>query len=118
MNFATAKKHQHARLRATRTRSRLHGTSQCPRLCVKRSLKHIYVQLINDDTGKTLACASDKEVSQKGTPLEVAKQVGVSIGKKTQALGITQVVFDRGACRYHGRVAALADGVRGVGLTF
>ena len=117
MSLATVKKHQHQRLRAARTRARLHGTAVCPRLCVQRSLKHIYVQLINDDGSKTLAAASDKEAA-KGSPLEVAKLVGVSIGKKAQALGITQVVFDRGAYRYHGRVAALADGAREAGLTF
>lgn len=117
MSLATVKKHQHARLRAARTRKRLHGTATCPRLSVQRSLKHIYAQLINDDAGKTLASASDKE-AVKGTPLEIAKQVGALIGKKAQALGITQVVFDRGAYRYHGRVAALADGAREAELTF
>lgn len=117
MSFASVKKHQHARLRAKRTRARLHGSAQCPRLCVKRSLKHIYVQLIDDDTGKTLVAASDKEATD-GSPLEIAKQVGVGIGKKARALGITQAVFDRGAYRYHGRIAALADGARETGLTF
>ncbi|MBI4256802.1 50S ribosomal protein L18 [Candidatus Uhrbacteria bacterium] len=117
MSLAIMKKHQHARLRARRTRARLHGSAQCPRLSIKRSLKHVYVQLINDDTGTTLACACDKDVSQKGKPLEVAKQVGELIGKKAQTLGITQAVFDRGAYRYHGRIAALAEGARGSGLT-
>lgn len=117
MSLAIVKKHQHARLRVCRTRARLHGTAQCPRLSVKRSLKHVYAQLINDDTGTTLASASDKDASQPGKPLEVAKQVGELIGKKAQTLGITQAVFDRGAYRYHGRVAALADGAREAGLT-
>ena len=117
MSLATVKKFRHAGLRAARTRARLHGTAQCPRLSVKRSLKHIYVQLINDDQGKTLAATSDKDATE-GSPLEVAKWVGESIGKKAQTLGITQVVFDRGAYRYHGRVAALADGAREAGLTF
>lgn len=117
MSHASLKKHQHARLRASRTRARLHGTAQCPRLSIKRSLKHVYAQLINDDTGTTLACASDKNVSQPGKPLEVAGQVGELIGRQAQALGITQAVFDRGAYRYHGRVAALADGARKAGLT-
>lgn len=117
MSLAIVKKHHHARLRAVRTHARLHGTAQCPRLSVKRSLKHIYAQLINDDTGTTLACASDRDASQKGTRVEVAKQVGEMIGKKAQALGISQAVFDRGSYRYHGRVAAIADGAREVGLT-
>ena len=116
MSLAIVKKHQHARLRATRTRARLHGTAQCPRLTVKRSLKHVYAQLINDDTGTTLASASDKDVTEKGTPLEVAKQVGEMIGKKAQTLSISQAVFDRGSYRYHGRVAAIADGAREAGL--
>ena len=91
---------------------------RCVHVCAYSAVsKHIYVQLINDDGSKTLAAASDKEAA-KGLPLEVAKLVGVSIGKKAQALGITQVVFDRGAYRYHGRVAALADGAREAGLTF
>jgi large subunit ribosomal protein L18 len=117
MSLAIVKKQQHARLRATRTRARLHGTSQCPRLTVKRSLRHIYAQLINDDTGTTLAFASDKDVDQKGKPLEVARQVGELIGKKAQALSLSQAVFDRGSYRYHGRVAAIADGAREAGLT-
>ena len=117
MSLAIVKKHRHATLRAARTRARLHGTEACPRLSVKRSLKHIYVQLINDDAGKTLASASDKDASQKGTPMEIAKQVGTLIGKKAEALGIKKVVFDRGAYRYHGRVAAIADGAREAGLT-
>lgn len=117
MSLATVKKHQHARLRASRTRARLHGTATCPRLSVHRSLKHMYAQLINDDTGQTLASASDKEVA-KGSPCDIAKLIGESIGKKAQALGVSSVVFDRGAYRYHGRVAALADGAREAGLTF
>jgi large subunit ribosomal protein L18 len=117
MSRAIDQKHTHARLRARRTRARLHGTSSCPRLSVKRSLKHIYVQLINDDIGKTLAAASDKDIQTKGTPLEVAREVGSLIGKKSVELGITKAVFDRGAYRYHGRVAAIADGARETGLT-
>ncbi len=118
MSLASVKKHNHAIRRAVRTRARLHGTAQSPRMSVKRSLKHIYVQLINDDEGKTLAAASDKDVQTKGTPLEIAREVGVIVGKKAIALGIAKAVFDRGSYRYHGRVAALADGARESGLTF
>lgn len=117
MSLAIVKKHLHAQRRATRTRARLHGTAQCPRISVKRSLKHIYVQLINDDVGNTLASASDKQVEQKGSPVEVAKEVGRMLGKKATDLGITKAVFDRGSYRYHGRVAAIADGARESGLT-
>lgn len=118
MSVAVVKKHAHALMRAARTRARLHGTAQSPRMSVKRSLKHIYVQLINDDEGKTIAAASDKEVQTKGTPLEIAREVGTMIGKKAKALNLTNVVFDRGSYRYHGRVAALADGARESGLIF
>lgn len=118
MSLAVAKKYKNALRRAARTRARIHGTSETPRLTVKRSLKHIYVQLINDDEGRTLAAASDKDVQEKGTPVEVAKQVGMILGKKAQELGVKTVVFDRGSYRYHGRVAAVADGAREAGLTF
>ncbi|MBI4435041.1 50S ribosomal protein L18 [Candidatus Uhrbacteria bacterium] len=117
MSLAVVKKFQHARLRAARTRARLHGTAVCPRLSVKRSLKHVYAQLIDDDAGKTLAAASDKDVETKGAPLQIAREVGTIVGKKAAALGITKAVFDRGAYRYHGRVAALADGAREAGLS-
>ena len=117
MTLAVVKKHQHARLRAARTRARLHGTGMCPLLSVKRSLKHIYVQLIDDEAGKTLAAASDKDVQTKGAPLQTAREVGTIIGKKASALGVAKAVFDRGSYRYHGRVAALADGAREAGLS-
>ena len=117
MSLAIVKKHQNAIRRAIRTRARLHGTAECPRLSVKRSLKHIYVQLINDEEGRTLASAPDKDVEKKGTPLEVAKEVGILLGKKAETLGIKKAVFDRGSYRYHGRVAAIAEGARETGLT-
>ncbi|MBI5369584.1 50S ribosomal protein L18 [Candidatus Uhrbacteria bacterium] len=104
--------------RAHRTRALLHGTADCPRLTVKRSLKHIYAQLIDDDKGRTLAAASDKGVSAKGKPVEVAKEVGKQLAEKAKSAGLTKAVFDRGAYRYHGRVAALADGAREGGLIF
>lgn len=113
----TQKKRAHAALRAHRTRSHIRGTSQRPRLSVKRSLKHIYAQLIDDDSGKTLAAASDKLVASSGKPLEIAKEVGKQLATAATAIGIQQAVFDRGAYRYHGRVAALADGAREGGLT-
>ncbi len=110
-------KQTHAALRARRTRSHVRGTSARPRLSVKRSLKHIYAQLIDDTSGKTLAWASDKLVSTGGKPVEVAKEVGKQLAAKAVSAGVTQAVFDRGAYRYHGRVAALADGAREGGLT-
>ena len=118
MSLSIVKKQAHKRLRAKRARARFRGTATCPRLSVQRSLKHIRVQLIDDDASKTLASASDTEVTQSGKPLEIAKHVGIRIGEKAQTLGIVKAVFDRGAARYHGRVAALADGAREAGLTF
>ncbi|NQV90673.1 50S ribosomal protein L18 [Candidatus Uhrbacteria bacterium] len=117
MSLSIVQKHKNALRRAIRTRARIHGTAECPRLSVKRSLKHIYVQLINDDECKTLAAASDKDVKEKALPLEVAKLVGIMLGKKAESLGIKKAVFDRGSYRYHGRVAAVADGARETGLT-
>ncbi|MBI4592483.1 50S ribosomal protein L18 [Candidatus Uhrbacteria bacterium] len=117
MRPAIVKKHQNALRRAARTRARLHGTQQAPRLSVKRSLKHLYVQLINDETGKTIAAASDKDIQRKAKPVDVAKEVGLLVAKKALELGISRVVFDRGSYRYHGRVAAVADGAREGGLS-
>ncbi|MBM5789556.1 50S ribosomal protein L18 [Candidatus Parcubacteria bacterium] len=104
--------------RVHRTRARISGTSERPRLAVKRSVKHIYAQLIDDATGRTVAAASDKEAAQGGKPVEVAKEVGKILASKAVAAGIAKAVFDRRGYRYHGRVAALADGAREGGLTF
>ncbi|MCX6714547.1 MAG: 50S ribosomal protein L18 [Candidatus Uhrbacteria bacterium] len=104
--------------RAHRTRVSMHGTELKPRLSVSRSLKHIYVQLINDDKGVTMASCSDKEVKTDASPIEIAKEVGEMIAKKAIAAGVEAVVFDRGSFRYHGRVASLADGARSAGLKF
>ena len=114
--LAMIKKQKNALRRAARTRSRIHGTIHYPRLCVKRSLKHIYVQLIDDDAGRTLASVSDKNVEKKGKPLDIAKEVGVLLAKKADSIGIKKAVFDRGAYRFHGRVAAIAEGARETGL--
>ncbi len=106
-----------AKRRAFRVRARISGTAEIPRLTVKRSAKHIYAQLINDDVGKTLAAASDKDVV-KAKPIEMAKLVGLKLAERAKAAGVTMAVFDRGSFRYHGRVAALADGSREGGLQF
>ncbi len=118
MSKSTVTKYTTAKQRAHRTRARLHGTQVRPRMCVKRSLKHVYVQLINDDASKTLVAASDKDVALKGKSVEVALLVGELVGKKAIDAGITTVVFDRGAYKFHGRVAALAEGARKAGLIF
>ena len=103
-----------------RVRMTLHGTRERPRLCVFRSLKHTYAQLVDDEKGCTLAAASTLE-GKKGKPgsnLEAAKQVGQLIAAKAQEQGVSSVVFDRGGYIYHGRVKALAEAAREAGLKF
>lgn len=113
------KKQTNVSRRAHRTRARISGSPERPRLTVKRSAKHIYAQLIDDVSGRTLAAASDKDLKRDGMkPLDVAKEVGKQLATKAIAAKITSVVFDRGSYRYHGRVAALADGAREGGLVF
>lgn len=112
-----------ARKRHYRLRRTLRGTPERPRLCVYRSVKHIYAQIINDDLSKTLVSASsvDPELKQKlshGGNIDAAKAVGELISKRAQEKGITSVVFDRGGNLYHGRIAALADAAREAGLSF
>ena len=104
-----------------RIRKDVVGTAQKPRLSVFRSNLDIYVQLIDDTTGNTLAAASSKEkeiVAQKVNKVEKSKLVGASIARKALALGFSKVVFDRGGYLYHGRVKAVADGAREAGLQF
>lgn len=104
-----------------RIRHKISGTGALPRLSVFRSNSEIYVQLIDDVSGKTLVSASsqDKDVkAQKITRLEKSKLVGAAIARKATDLGISKVIFDRGGYLYHGRVKALADGAREAGLQF
>ena len=90
--------------------------SERPRLCVYRSLKHIYAQIIDDVAGKTLVAASSLDFEGTGSSVEGAKKVGEMIGKKAVEAGITKVVYDRGGNIYHGRIKALAEGAREAGL--
>ena len=101
-------------------RGKISGTAARPRLCVFRSLQHIYAQLIDDDKGATLAAASsvEKEFEGYGGNIEAAKKVGSMIAARAKELGVAEVVFDRGGNVYHGRVQALADGAREGGLQF
>ena len=120
---STRKKHQARQRRHRRLRARVQGISERPRLCVYRSLTNIYVQLIDDVRGHTLASAStiDRELRAQvdgKSPVEAARLVGQAVGERAQRAGVKQVVFDRGGYRYHGRVAALADGARAAGLDF
>lgn len=104
--------------RARRTRASIQGSGR-PRLSVSRSAKHISVQLIDDAQGKTLVASSDSMIDTKNKkPIEKAALVGADIAKKAKEAGVTSVVFDRGAFKYHGRVKALADAARDGGLEF
>ena len=108
-----------ARLRRhKRVRKAISGTPACPRLCVFRSLKNIYAQIIDDVAGATLVSASSLELEGNGGNKEAAKAVGELIAKKALEKGIENVVFDRGGYIYHGRVQELADGAREAGLKF
>lgn len=100
-----------------RIRGKINGTAERPRMSVFRSNKAIYVQLINDLEGRTLAAASSKGISE-GTKVEVAAKVGEQIAKKAQEIGVTEVVFDRNGYLFHGRVKSLADAARQAGLKF
>lgn len=109
------------KLRQARVRRKLRGTQERPRLCVFRSEKHIYVQVISDDSGRTLLAASTVapdvrgQVKKPGT-VAAARAVGEIVGKRCVEQGITTAVFDRNGFHYHGRVRAVAEGAREAGL--
>ena len=106
-----------------RVRLSVSGTAERPRLAVYRSLGHIYAQVIDDRSGQTLASASSVDSETKknlkgGGNVAAAKVIGKVIAERAKAAGISKVVFDRGGYKYHGRVKALADAAREVGLQF
>lgn len=116
-------KHQARRGKATSLRKRLRNVSDRPRLSVTRSLTNISVQLIDDLQGKTLAAASSLEKDMKSAnagmnKTDIAKKVGTLLAERAKKAGVSQVAFDRGAYKYHGRIKALADGAREAGLEF
>jgi len=106
--------------RHKRIRSRIFGTTERPRLCVFRSNKHIYAQLIDDKKGHTLISASDLELKNVGKlkKKEKAFEVGKLVAEKAKKKNIKKIVFDRGGYKYHGKVKALAEGAREGGLMF
>ena len=111
------------RIRHERVRKKISGTPACPRLCVYRSLKHIYAQIIDDEAGNTLVAAStvEKDIAAKVAQMpkkEAGKVVGQVVAERALAKGIKQVVCDRGGYIYTGRVAELAAGAREGGLDF
>lgn len=103
-------------------RHNVKGTAQRPRLSVHKSLRYMYVQVIDDASGVTIAAAHDKQLdaaTRKGkTKTEIATEVGKLVAKRAQDKGVSTVVFDKGASLYHGRVKAVADGAREGGLQF
>lgn len=104
--------------RKRRVRAKISGTSKMPRLSVFRSNTHIYGQIIDDLSGKTLVSGSDLKIKEKGKKVEIAEKVGEEIAKLALTKKIKKVVFDRNGFAYHGRVKAVADGARKGGLEF
>jgi len=122
MDKNIAKNRAHLK-RKKRVRKKILGTSERPRLCVYRSLNHVYAQVIDDVKGVTLVSASSilpeiRTASSEDDKKGVAKKVGELVAERALAQGISQIAFDRGGYRYHGRVRSLAEGARGKGLNF
>jgi large subunit ribosomal protein L18 len=107
--------------RHRRVRKKVNGAPERPRLSVFRSNRHVYAQVIDDVSGRTVAAASTMEKDVRGgstATVDAAKAVGQRLAERARGAGVTTVVFDRGGFRYHGRVAAVADGAREAGLEF
>ena len=121
MNRDIIKQEARAR-RIRRTRARVIGTSERPRLAVRRSLLHTYAQIIDDGLGKTLAAASDVDIEaaerKDKSKTDVAFLVGKLVAERAKSSGVAQIVFDRRDKKYHGRVKAVAEGARAGGLQF
>ena len=118
-----AQQRRESRLRRhRRVRKKVHGTAERPRLAVHRSNKHITVQLIDDDSGRTVASASTTEAdlrgSDSGSTVAAATKIGQTVAQRAKAAGVSKVVYDRGGYLYHGRVAAVAEAAREAGLEF
>ncbi|MBI4160611.1 MAG: 50S ribosomal protein L18 [Candidatus Yanofskybacteria bacterium] len=107
-------------MRHKRVRAKIKGTKDVPRISVFRSNKHIFAQLIDDAAGRTMASNTLKSrlATNKGTKTESATKIGEKLAEKAKEAGIKKVVFDRGGYKYHGRVKALAEGLRKGGLEF
>jgi large subunit ribosomal protein L18 len=109
---------QKRKARQKRTRAKVKGTPERPRLSVFRSAKHIYAQLLDDSAGKVVAAAHDGVIKEKKSGVDLARLVGKALAKAAKQQGIEKVVFDRGAYKYHGNIKALAEGAREGGLVF
>lgn len=121
LTIKRAKSKSAARIRRhARLRKKISGTTIRPRLVVSRSSRHVFVQVIDDTVGKTLASASTMEAdlrSFEGDKTAKARKVGELVGARAKEAGVEEVVFDRGGSKYHGRIAAIADGAREAGLS-
>ena len=109
--------------RHERIRKKIEGTAERPRLCVRRSLNHIYAQIVDDGSGKSLVQVSSlspdvKSAVEGKNKVDTSKEIGKLVAQKAQAVGIKQVVFDRGGYLFHGRIKAVADAAREAGLEF
>lgn len=118
MNKHTSERKANRLKKKIRIRKTVNGTDERPRLCVYRSGKHMYAQVINDVTGATLVAASSLNLDSKVSGKDQAKAVGAEIAKAALSKNIKNVVFDRNGYLYHGRVQALAEGARQGGLNF
>ncbi|MEK7424940.1 MAG: 50S ribosomal protein L18 [Actinomycetota bacterium] len=109
-------------VRHARVRKKIHGTAARPRLAVYRSNKHLVLQVIDDDAGRTIVAATSNEATQRGigsgANVEAATRLGQLVAERAKAAGIDTVVFDRGELAYHGRIAAVASAAREAGLEF
>lgn len=117
--FTKPNRKLHARIRHRRIRRKLSGSTSRPRLAVYRSGRHMYAQLIDDTTGKTIAAASTLQLKlENGSTVDAARKVGEAIAAAAKSQGIEAAVYDRGGFLFHGRVAALAEAAREAGLQF
>ncbi len=115
--MAVLQKRAHREKRRKRVRRKIAGTAERPRLSVYRSNVHIYAQLIDDERGHTIAAADSREIGEaEENRKEAARKVGELVARKAADAGVEEVVFDRGGNKYHGRIAALAEGAREGGL--
>jgi len=114
--MAVLQKRAHREKRRRRVRRKISGTPERPRLSVYRSNVHIYAQLIDDERGHTIAAADSREVGEAEDRKDAARKVGELVARRAADAGVEEVVFDRGGNKYHGRIAALAEGAREGGL--
>jgi large subunit ribosomal protein L18 len=116
MNFMN--KLQSRKKRIRRTRAKISGTEARPRLCVFRSLRYVYAEIIDDESGKILASIDSRKLKNAKNTVETAGKIGEEIAKLSIAKKISQVVFDKRGYKYHGKVKAIAEGARKGGLVF